>query len=82
MPTNKPAMIGLPDDMTAMQIDCGTFHTGIYMECYITVVVYIHSLIIVYTCVYSTAVLLHSGDVYVFGHNKHGQLGQGNSKDW
>ena len=29
-----------------------------------------------------TALLLHSGDVYMFGHNKHGQLGQGNSKDW
>ena len=28
------------------------------------------------------AILLHSGEVYVFGHNKHGQLGQGNTKDW
>ena len=26
--TKKPAMVALPDDMTAMQIDCGTFHTG------------------------------------------------------
>ena len=26
--TKKPAMVGLPDDLTAMQIDCGTFHTG------------------------------------------------------
>ena len=28
------------------------------------------------------AILLHSGEVYVFGHNKHGKLGQGNTKDW
>lgn len=28
----------------------------------------------------STAVLLHSGEVYVFGNNNHGQLGQGNNK--
>ena len=36
-------------------------------------------------CVYMymcAAILLHSGEVYVFGHNKHGQLGQGNTKDW
>ena len=26
--TKKPATVALPDDMTAMQIDCGTFHTG------------------------------------------------------
>ena len=26
--TKKPAMVVLPEDMTAMQIDCGTFHTG------------------------------------------------------
>ena len=26
--TKKPAMVALPDDVTAMQIDCGTFHTG------------------------------------------------------
>jgi len=51
--TKKPAVVSLPDDMTAMHIDCGTFHT---------------------------AVLLHSGEVYVFGNNNHGQLGQGNTK--
>ena len=28
----------------------------------------------------SPAVLLHSGDVYVFGNGNHGQLGQGNNK--
>ena len=32
-------------------------------------------------CVFA-AILLHSGEVYVFGHNNHGQLGQGNTKDW
>jgi len=26
--TKKPAVVSLPDDMTAMHIDCGTFHTG------------------------------------------------------
>lgn len=28
--TKKPAMVPLLEDMTAMQIDCGTFHTGIH----------------------------------------------------
>ncbi len=27
--TKKPRMISLPDDQTAMQVECGTFHTGI-----------------------------------------------------
>ncbi len=26
--TKKPAMLNLPEEMTVMQIDCGTFHTG------------------------------------------------------
>ena len=26
--TKKPAVVPLPDDMTAMHIDCGAFHTG------------------------------------------------------
>lgn len=26
--TKKPKMITLPEDQTAMQVDCGTFHTG------------------------------------------------------
>ncbi len=26
--TKKPAMLPLAEDMTVMQIDCGTFHTG------------------------------------------------------
>ena len=26
--TKKPDRVVLPEDMTAMQIDCGTFHTG------------------------------------------------------
>ena len=40
------------------------------------------SCVCVCVCVFSSALLLHSGEVYMFGHNKHGQLGQGNSKDW
>ena len=28
-----------------------------------------------------TVILLYSGEVYAFGHGKHGQLGQGNNKD-
>ena len=31
--TKKPAMVILPEDMTAMQIDCGTFHTGRALLC-------------------------------------------------
>jgi hypothetical protein len=30
-PTTKPAPVVFPDDLTAMQVDCGTFHTG---ECW------------------------------------------------
>ena len=30
MSTKKPGLVALPEDMTAMQIDCGTFHTGMY----------------------------------------------------
>ncbi len=26
--TKKPTMVPLPTDLTAMQVDCGTFHTG------------------------------------------------------
>lgn len=26
--TIKPAVVVLPDNLTAMQVDCGTFHTG------------------------------------------------------
>ena len=26
--TKGPKMISLPDDLTAMQVDCGTFHSG------------------------------------------------------
>ena len=26
--TNKPSVVTFPDNMTAMQIDCGTFHSG------------------------------------------------------
>lgn len=26
--TKKPGTVPLPDDLTAMQVDCGTFHTG------------------------------------------------------
>ena len=26
--TKKPVIVPLPDDLTAMQVDCGTFHTG------------------------------------------------------
>ena len=26
--TKKPASVPLPDQLTAMQVDCGTFHTG------------------------------------------------------
>ena len=75
--TKKPDVVVLPEDMTAMQIDCGTFHTGTYIAN-----MYIPALHTVMCVCVSTAILLHSGDVYVFGHNKHGQLGQGNSKDW
>lgn len=25
---DKPAIVPLPDDLTVMQLDCGTFHTG------------------------------------------------------
>lgn len=28
------------------------------------------------------AMLLHSGEVYMFGNGNHGQLGQGNNKPW
>lgn len=30
--TKKPAMVAFPDELTAMQVDCGTFHTGRYSE--------------------------------------------------
>lgn len=26
--TDKPARVMFPDDLTVMQVDCGTFHTG------------------------------------------------------
>ena len=26
--TDKPAIVPFPDDLTVMQVDCGTFHTG------------------------------------------------------
>ena len=28
------------------------------------------------------ALLLHTGEVYMFGNGNHGQLGQGNNKPW
>ena len=43
--TRKPAMVVLPEEMTAMQIDCGTFHTGI---CMYIIRTYIHIRICVY----------------------------------
>ena len=81
--TNKPAPIALPDDMTAMQIDCGTFHTGTCVHVHVLVDVYMYDTnVLTVLCCVCAAILLHSGEVYVFGHNKHGQLGQGNTKDW
>lgn len=26
--TAKPSIVALPDDLTVMQVDCGTYHTG------------------------------------------------------
>lgn len=26
--TSKPARVSFPDDLSVMQVDCGTFHTG------------------------------------------------------
>lgn len=31
--TRKPAIVAFPDDLTVMQVDCGTFHTGMYYTC-------------------------------------------------
>ena len=51
--TKKPAMVALPDDMTAMQIDCGTFHTG---TCILILTVYYSLEYSVDASIYSMAV--------------------------
>ena len=30
--TKKPAVVAFPNDLTAMQIDCGTFHTAVLLH--------------------------------------------------
>ena len=30
--TKKPELVTFPDDLTAMQIDCGTFHTAVLLH--------------------------------------------------
>jgi RCC1 and BTB domain-containing protein len=30
--TKKPAVVAFPDDLTVMQIDCGTFHTAVLLH--------------------------------------------------
>ena len=30
--TKKPEIIPFPDDLTAMQVDCGTFHTAVLLH--------------------------------------------------
>ena len=30
--TKKPAVVMFPDDLTVMQIDCGTFHTAVLLH--------------------------------------------------
>ena len=58
------------------------------MYMYVHVLVYLFdTTVVTVLCVRAgvcmcAALLLHSGEVYVFGHNKHGLLGQGNTKDW
>ena len=68
-----------------MQIECGTFHTGTASVCSY----YIYELdclfmlwILCTTDLFSPVVLLHSGEVFTFGNNNHGQLGQGHTKPW
>ena len=80
--------------MTAMQIECGTFHTGVYV-CKYLFAFYVCGLSMVFVvltqfeywvllmCVLLyVVVLLHSGEVFTFGNNNHGQLGQGHTKPW
>ena len=94
--TKKPAPLPLPEDMTVMQIDCGTFHTGELVFESINLRRWIFfravgagshlpvnsvSLVTDFVSLF-LALLLHTGEVYMFGNGNHGQLGQGNNKVW